>query len=268
MYNSPPMRILRKLLMVFGLFFIAVGAISSLVSELTGLVAFSSLQNFLISCTGVVIFWLSLERVHPEGYKFFLIFISLSFLFGFFYIPLGILGFLLTIFVLWFFRDPERMVPSSEAGIISPADGVICKIEKTLPPKEVKSSEELLKISVFMNVFNVHVNRAPVTGNIKEIIYVPGKFINASFDKASEHNERNILVLENNKNEEIIVVQIAGLIARRILSFVNLFDSLKIGERFGLIRFGSRVDVYLPSKYDSKVELGQKVTAGESIIAS
>ena len=268
MYNSPPMRILRKLLMVFGLIFIAVGAISSLVSELTGLVAFSSLQNFLISCTGVVIFWLSLERVHPEGYKFFLIFISLSFLLGFFYIPLGILGFLLTIFVLWFFRDPERMVPSSEAGIISPADGVICKIEKTLPPKEVKSSEELLKISVFMNVFNVHVNRAPVTGNIKEIIYVPGKFINASFDKASEHNERNILVLENNKNEEIIVVQIAGLIARRILSFVNLFDSLKIGERFGLIRFGSRVDVYLPSKYNSKVELGQKVTAGESIIAS
>ena len=160
------------------------------------------------------------------------------------------------------------MVPSSEAGIISPADGVICKIEKTFPPKEVKSSEELLKISVFMNVFNVHVNRAPVAGNIKEIIYVPGKFINASLDKASEHNERNILVLENNKNEEIIVVQIAGLIARRILSFVNLFDSLKIGERFGLIRFGSRVDVYLPSNYDAKVELGQKVTAGESIIAS
>jgi phosphatidylserine decarboxylase len=186
---------------------------------------------------------------------------------GFFYFPLGILGFLLTIFVLWFFRDPERMVPSSETGIISPADGVICKIEKTLPPKEVKSSEELLKISVFMNVFNVHVNRAPVAGNIKEIIYVPGKFINASLDKASENNERNILVLENDKNEEIIVVQIAGLIARRILSFVNLFDSLKIGERFGLIRFGSRVDVYLPSNYDPKVELGQKVIAGESIIA-
>lgn len=268
MYNSSPMRILRKLLMVFGLLFVAAGAISSLVGELIGFVPFSSSKNLLISSMGVVIFWLSLERVHPEGYKFFLIFILLSSVTGFFYLPLGILGFLITIFVLWFFRDPERMVPSSEVGIISPADGVICKIEKTSPPKELKSSEELLKISVFMNVFNVHVNRAPVAGNIKDIIYVPGKFINASLDKASEDNERNILVLENNKNEEIIVVQIAGLIARRILSFVNLFDSLKMGERFGLIRFGSRVDVYLPSNYDAKVELGQKVTAGETIIAS
>ena len=268
MYNFSPMRILRKLSMFFGLFFVSVGASLSLLDELTGLVFFSSPQNLLISCIGVVTFWLSLERVHPEGYKFFLIFISLSSLLGFFYFPLGILGFLLTIFVLWFFRDPERVVPLSELGIISPADGVICKIEKTFPPKELKSSEELLKISVFMNVFNVHVNRAPVAGKIKDIIYVPGKFVNASFDKASEHNERNILVLENNKNEEIIVVQIAGLIARRILSFVNLFDSLKIGERFGLIRFGSRVDVYLPSNYDPKVELGQKVIAGESIIAS
>ena len=268
MYNSSPMRILRNLLMFFGLFFVAAGAILSLVGELIGLIAFSGLQNLLISFMGLVIFWLSLERVHPEGYKFFLVFILLSSLLGVFYFPLGILGFLLTVFVLWFFRDPERAVPSSEAGIISPADGIICKIEKTLPPKEVKSSEELLKISVFMNVFNVHVNRAPVAGNIKDIIYVPGKFINASLDKASEDNERNILVLENNKNEEIIVVQIAGLIARRILSFVNLFDSLKIGERFGLIRFGSRVDVYLPSNYDAKVKLGQKVIAGESIIAS
>ena len=268
MYNSTPMRILRKLLLFFGLLFVAAGAILGLVGELTGFVVFSGLQNLLISFMGVVIFWLSLDQVHPEGYKFFLIFILLSSLLGFFYLPLGILGFLLTIFVLWFFRDPERAVPLPEAGIISPADGVICKIEKTLPPKEVKSSQELLKISVFMNVFNVHVNRAPVAGNIKDIIYVPGKFINASLDKASENNERNILVLENNKNEEIIVVQIAGLIARRILSFVNLFDSLKIGERFGLIRFGSRVDVYLPSNYDPKVELGQKVVAGESIIAS
>ena len=268
MYNSSPMRILRNLLMFFGLFFVAAGAILSLVGELIGLIAFSGLQNLLISFMGLVIFWLSLERVHPEGYKFFLVFILLSSLLGVFYFPLGILGFLITVFVLWFFRDPERAVPSSEEGIISPADGIICKIEKTLPPKEVKSSEELLKISVFMNVFNVHVNRAPVAGNIKDIIYVPGKFINASLDKASEHNERNILILENNKNEEIIVVQIAGLIARRILSFVNLFDSLKIGERFGLIRFGSRVDVYLPSNYDPKVEPGQKVIAGESIIAS
>jgi phosphatidylserine decarboxylase len=262
------MRILRKLLMFCGLIFVAAGAILSLVGELIGFVTFSGSQNLLISSMGVVIFWLSLERVHPEGYKFFLIFILLSSLLVFFYLPLGILGFLITIFILWFFRDPDRMVPSSEVGIISPADGVICKIEKAFPPKEVKSSEELLKISVFMNVFNVHINRAPVAGNIKDIIYVPGKFINASLDKASEDNERNILVLENNKNEEIIVVQIAGLIARRILSFVNLFDSLKIGERFGLIRFGSRVDVYLPSNYDAKVELGQKVTAGETIIAS
>ena len=149
----------------------------------------------MIACTGVVIFWLSLEKVHPEGYRFFTVFILLSFILCFFYLPLGILSFLLTIFVLWFFRDPERVVPLSEIGIISPADGVICKIEKSFPPKEVKSSEELLKISVFMNVFNVHVNRAPVAGKIKEIIYVPGRFINASLDKASEYNERNICLL-------------------------------------------------------------------------
>ena len=119
-----------------------------------------------------------------------------------------------------------------------------------------------------MNVFNVHVNRAPVAGKIKEIIYVPGKFFNASLDKASEHNERNILIFENDKNEEIIAVQIAGLIARRILSFVNRLDTLKIGERFGLIRFGSRVDVYVPTSYQPKVKLGEKVIAGETIIAN
>ena len=207
-------------------------------------------------------------KIHTEGYKFIVIAVFITIIFLIINNFLGLIGILLTVWVYYFFRDPERVVPLSESGIISPADGVICKIEKTLPPKELKSSEELLKISVFMNVFNVHVNRAPVAGNIKDIIYVPGKFINASLDKASELNERNILVLENNKNEEIIVVQIAGLIARRILSFVNLLDSLKIGERFGLIRFGSRVDVYLPSNYDPKVELGQKVIAGESIIAS
>ena len=268
MYNSPAMRILRQVFMFAGLLSVLIGFTFSLIDKLTSQVVFSSLQNFLIACTGLVIFWSSLEKVHPEGYRFFTVFILLSFILCFFYLPLGILSFLLTIFVLWFFRDPERVVPLSEVGIISPADGVICKIEKSFPPKELKSSEKLLKISVFMNVFNVHVNRAPVAGKIKEIIYVPGRFINASLDKASEYNERNILVLENNKNEEIIVVQIAGLIARRILSFVDLFDSLKVGERFGLIRFGSRVDVYLPSKYNPQVALGQKVIAGESIIAS
>ena len=268
MYNFLAMRTLREVFIFFGLLFVFVGLTFSLIDELTGQVIFSSLQNSLIACTGVVIFWSSLEKVHPEGYRFVMVFILLSFVLIFFWLPIGILGFLLTIFVLWFFRDPERVVPSSEVGIISPADGVICKIEKSFPPKEVKSSAELLKISVFMNVFNVHINRAPVAGKIKDIIYVPGRFINASLDKASEYNERNILVLENNKNEEIIVVQIAGLIARRILSFVDLFDSLKVGERFGLIRFGSRVDVYLPSKYNPQVALGQKVIAGESIIAS
>jgi phosphatidylserine decarboxylase len=145
---------------------------------------------------------------------------------------------------------------------------VICKIEKSRSPVEANIQSEFLKISVFMNVFNVHVNRAPVAGKIKEIIYVPGKFFNASLDKASEHNERNILIFENDKNEEIIAVQIAGLIARRILSFVNRLDTLKIGERFGLIRFGSRVDVYVPTSYQPKVKLGEKVIAGETIIAN
>ena len=208
--------------------------------------------------------------INSAGYPFIALFFFIALLLSLFSDFLGWIGFLLSLWCVYFFRDPERVTPDIKNTVISPADGKIVKVVSAKSPENLqdKRSLQMTKISVFMNVFNVHVNRAPVAGNIKDIIYVPGKFINASLDKASEHNERNILVLENNKNEEIIVVQIAGLIARRILSFVNLFDSLKIGERFGLIRFGSRVDVYLPSNYAPKVELGQKVIAGETIIAS
>ena len=268
MYNCQPMSALRYVSFILGIGFLSLGLIISILSSFFYLDFSSGVQNFILMFVGVIFFWLSLEKVHPEGYKFFLIFLSLSLTVGIFFKTLGIIGFLITIFVLWFFRDPERNIPLNSNNIISPADGVICKIEKSRSPVEANIQSEFLKISVFMNVFNVHVNRAPVAGKIKEIIYVPGKFFNASLDKASEHNERNILIFENDKNEEIITVQIAGLIARRILSFVNRLDTLKIGERFGLIRFGSRVDVYVPTSYLPKVKLGEKVIAGETIIAN
>ena len=268
MYNSPAMRILRQVFMFAGLLSVLIGFTFSLIDKLTVQVVFSSLQNFLIACTGLVIFWSSLEKVHPEGYRFFTVFILLSFILCFFYLPLGILSFLLTIFVLWFFRDPERVVPLSEVGIISPADGVICKIEKSFPPKELKSSEELLKISVFMNVFNVHVNRSPIQGDAQHIIYKTGQFLNASLDKASDKNERNSLVIKTENGTQIVVVQIAGLIARRILSFISLNHKLLQGERFGLIRFGSRVDIYMPLDAVEKCKVGDKVVAGESILAA
>ena len=265
MYNCEPMKILRFVSFYLGLMFVLTGMVVSIFFESQGPIFWQSLLGIFV---GVLIFWFSLERVHPEGYRFFTIFLIFSLGLSYLFLPLGIIGFLVTIFVLWFFRDPDRNPPIVNGEIISPADGVICKIEKVPGPKEISCVGDLLKISVFMNVFDVHVNRAPVAGTIKEMVYIPGKFFNASFDKASENNERNIIIFENEKKEEIVTVQIAGLIARRILAFVNRLDYLNLGERFGLIRFGSRVDIYLPSSYEPTVELGQKVTAGESIIAS
>ena len=207
--------------------------------------------------------------IHPEGWKFAAIFFVISVSVYPFFITLSVIGFMLTIFTLWFFRDPERNTPQDSNLIISSADGKVCLIDEAYPPEELPIEPQKMKrICVFMNVFNVHVNRSPVQGNVDHIVYKEGKFLNASLDKASDKNERSSLVLNTQNGKKIIVVQIAGLIARRILGFISLNHNLDQGERFGLIRFGSRVDIYMPIDAILKCKLGDKVTAGESVLAS
>lgn len=208
--------------------------------------------------------------IHPEGWRFAITFFVISIFLGFVSTAISIIGYLLTIFTLWFFRDPERNTPYDSNSIISSADGKVCLIDESYPPKEVSMSQEKMKrICVFMNVFNVHINRSPVSGTVKAIVYKEGQFLNASLDKASEKNERSSLVINSTNNgPEIVVVQIAGLIARRILGFVSSNDNLVQGERFGLIRFGSRVDIYMPLDAVTKCTVGDKVVAGESVLAS
>ena len=204
--------------------------------------------------------------IHREGWKFFFIFILISF-FGFFITKIiSYIFIFISLFTLWFFRDPDRYFDSKDNQLLSAADGKICFIGEENPPSETQFKEKMKKISIFMNVFNVHVNRSPVNGNIEKIIYKNGKFFNASLDKASEHNERNSFIIETN-TDKIVVVQIAGLIARRILSFISEGDKIDKGDRIGLIRFGSRVDIYFPPTYDIKVKLDDIVVAGETIIA-
>ena len=209
--------------------------------------------------------------IHPEGWKFAgILFVSSIILFCLSAsILIALIGFFLTFFVLWFFRDPKRDTPQDENLIISSADGKVCLIDEAYPPEELPiESQKMKRICVFMNVFNVHVNRSPVQGNVDHIVYKEGKFLNASLDKASDKNERSSLVLNTQNGTKIIVVQIAGLIARRILSFISPNMLLNQGERFGLIRFGSRVDIYLPLDAVEKCKVGDKVVAGESILAS
>ena len=209
--------------------------------------------------------------IHPEGWKFAgILFVSSIILFYLFAsILIALIGFFLTFFVLWFFRDPKRNTPQDENLIISSADGKVCLIDEAYPPEELPiESQKMKRICVFMNVFNVHVNRSPVQGNVDHIVYKEGKFLNASLDKASDKNERSSLVLSTQNGTKIILVQIAGLIARRILSFISPNMLLNQGERFGLIRFGSRVDIYLPLDAVEKCKVGDKVVAGESILAS
>ena len=209
-----------------------------------------------------------IKPMHREGIKFILIFSVISLISFFIYIPLGWVGIGLTIWCYYFFRDPKRTIPVRDGLLVSPADGVISLIEKTMPPPELDiEKEELTRISVFMNVFNCHVNRSPIAGKVMEINYRPGKFFNASLDKASVDNERNSLVLQIPDGRQIVVVQIAGLVARRIVSFVKPKQSLRIGQRFGLIRFGSRVDIYLPTGVQPLVCIGQIMVSGETVIA-
>ena len=207
--------------------------------------------------------------IHPEGWKFAFIFFIASCLIYFILPLMAVLGLFLTIFTLYFFRSPKRKNPKIPNSIISSADGKVCLIDTACPPEETGlDSNEMLRICVFMNVFNVHINRSPISGVIKKIVYKEGSFFNASLDKASEKNERSSIIICNEKGTEIVVVQIAGLIARRILSFVSKNQDLHQGERYGLIRFGSRVDIYLPKNSIVNCMVGDKVIAGESILAT
>ncbi|RXZ66454.1 phosphatidylserine decarboxylase [Pelagerythrobacter rhizovicinus] len=216
--------------------------------------------------------------IHPEGRKFGLIAVGISLLAAFLawetvawpmaFLSLGVFA---------FFRDPERVVPQDERAIVSPADGLVSLIAQVEPPAELTMddgsgtsglpNQPVTRVSIFMSVFDVHINRAPIGGTVRRLVYIPGKFVNADLDKASEENERQHILIERQDGVSIGFTQIAGLIARRIVPFVKPGDTLAAGARVGLIRFGSRVDVYLPAGTDSKVLVGQKVVAGETILA-
>ena len=205
--------------------------------------------------------------IHKEGYPFIAIALVLAILLGSFWSPFGWIGAILTAWVCYFFRDPPRVTPVREGLVISPADGRVSLIATAVPPAELDLPPEPMKrVSVFMNVFDCHVNRMPVGGRITQVVYTPGLFLNAELDKASEDNERSALVIET-PTGKVGVVQIAGLVARRIVSFVREGDTLGVGERFGLIRFGSRVDIFLPLDTQVLVGLGQVAIAGETVIA-
>ena len=209
-----------------------------------------------------------LKPMHREGYKFVAIFAAITLVLFWICDPLGWLGVGATVWCYYFFRDPKRSVPQGRGLIVSPADGVVSLIERAVPPPELGvGNDALTRVSVFMSVFNCHVNRAPIAGRIVKMAYRPGKFFNASLDKASEDNERNSLLLELPDGRQLIVVQIAGLVARRIVPFVSEGQSLRTGERFGLIRFGSRLDVYLPDGVEPLVALGQTMVGGETVLA-
>ena len=206
-------------------------------------------------------------KIHSEGYKFLVISIFITIILYLLSSFLGLIGFILTVWVYYFFRDPERISINNQNYLTSPADGEVLMVHEIDGPKELGlQDKKFTKISIFMNVFDCHVNRTPCDGKISEILYKPGKFLNASLDKASEDNERNYYKIVNKEGEEIIVVQIAGLIARRIVCESSKDQELKQGERIGMIRFGSRADVYFEN-YEPLVKIGQKTIAGETLLA-
>ena len=208
-----------------------------------------------------------LPKIHKEGYRFLAIAIVITFVCLLFSKALGLIAILLTVWVYYFFRDPDRISIQDDNFLVSPADGLISNISEVDGPAELSlENKKFTKISIFMNVFNCHVNRTPVSANVEEILYKPGKFLNASLDKSSEENERNYYRLKLKDGDEIIIVQIAGLIARRIITEVQVSQSIEQGERIGMIRFGSRVDVYFSNRR-LIAKLGQNVVAGESLLA-
>ena len=206
-------------------------------------------------------------KIHTEGYKFIVIAVFITIIFLVINNFLGLIGILLTVWVYYFFRDPERIIIGDDSYLVSPADGEVIKVEEVDGPKELGfENKKFKKISIFMNVFDCHVNRTPCSGKIEEILYKPGKFFNASLDKASEDNERNYYKIKDVHNNDIVVVQIAGLVARRIVCESNKDQELKQGDRIGMIRFGSRADIYYEN-YEPLVKIGQKAIAGETLIA-
>ena len=206
-------------------------------------------------------------KIHSEGYKFLAIAIFITIFLYFLSTFLGLLGLVISIWIYYFFRDPERISINDDEYLTSPADGEVLMVHEVDGPKELNlEAKKFTKISIFMNVFDCHVNRTPCEGKISEIFYKPGKFLNASLDKASEDNERNYYKIKNNQGEDVIVVQIAGLIARRIVCESSKDQQLQQGERIGMIRFGSRADVYFEN-YKTLVKVGQKTIAGETLLA-
>ena len=206
-------------------------------------------------------------KLHSEGYKFIVIAVVLTIILYSFSTFLGLIGLVLTIWVYYFFRDPERVIIEDDNYLVSPADGEVIKVEEIDGPKELGlENKRFNKISIFMNVFDCHVNRIPCKGQIEEILYKPGKFLNASLDKASEDNERNYYKIKDVHGNEIIVVQIAGLVARRIVCESNKNQKLNQGERIGMIRFGSRADVFYEN-YQPLVKIGQRAISGETLLA-
>jgi len=210
----------------------------------------------------------AIAPVHSDGYKFLAIGAGVTLLLFLLWPPLAWVAALVTAWIAYFFRDPARVTPLRDGLVVAPGDGRISAIERVRPPAELGLGEgERLRVSIFLSVFDVHINRAPVAGRITRSIYVPGSFLNAALDKASEENERRALVITTAAGAEIAVVQIAGLIARRIVTFANEGDSVGAGQRFGLIRFGSRVDLYLPPGRGALAAVGQRAVGGETVIA-
>ena len=209
-----------------------------------------------------------LSPINRAGWPFIAIFAIITLALFYAWFPAGWFGVILTLWCVYFFRDPARVTPTREGLVISPADGVVQMIKKASPPEEITfGTSQLVRVSIFMNIFDVHVNRIPIGGTITQVAYRPGKFFNASLDKASEFNERQSVRLKTDQGLEIAFVQIAGLIARRIKCFIAENQVIRTGERFGLIRFGSRVDVYLPDDVPVLVAVGQRAVAGETVIA-
>jgi len=206
--------------------------------------------------------------IHHKGWGMILLFSCVAILLSIFSHVLGFMGFVLTVWCIYFFRDPKRKSPKGKSLLISPADGKILPIQKMIPPPELGlDKERYFRVSIFMNIFDVHVNRVPCDGVVSKIHYYPGKFFNASFDKASTHNERMAIKIRMKPNESIGVVQIAGLIARRICCNLKETKKVRSGDRFGIIKFGSRVDLYFSNKFTLAIVKGQKVFAGKTIIA-
>ena len=206
-------------------------------------------------------------KIHKQGWVYFISSLIVTIILFPFFPIIGIILSTFTCYIFYFFRDPERSIPLEDV-IVSPADGIITYIGLSKPPLDLETSDQFIKISIFLNIFNVHVNRMPTSGIVRKIKYIHGKFLNATLEKTSEYNERNIILIENNKKENIIVCQIAGLIARRIVSEVKEKQKVLKGHRFGIIKFGCRVDLYMPVHYKSLISLGQVVVGGETIISN